>query len=76
MRPVGCIVAAACAMTTAWLVVREGAHAERAAPAAEAAFPPLAANHATSDLVQFAGGTIRVDFNAQDFAPSRHELID
>jgi len=76
MRIVGWIVAAACAMTTGWLVVRERAHAERATPAAETAFLPIAANHATSDLVQFAGGTIRVDFNAQDFALSRGELID
>lgn len=76
MKLAGWLFAAACTAATAWLVVREAALAERGAPTAAAAFAPTALPRAESDLVQFAGGTIRVDFEPQDFALSRGDLIE
>lgn len=78
MKAVGWIAAAGCALVTAWLVVREAALAERAAPSSSSmfsAFRSPAAVEQDGDLVQFAGGTIRVDFNAAEFALSRRELV-
>ena len=76
MKTVCWIVAAACAMTTAWLSFREGALAERVSQKAGTGFLAIEHDSKESDLVIFAGGTIRVDFNAKEFALSRRDLTE
>jgi hypothetical protein len=74
MRTVGWIAVAACGLTTALLVAREAAQAERAG-SSSAAFTASAVAHQEAEIVQFAGGTLRVDFNPLDFEVSRRDLI-
>lgn len=76
MRTTGCILVAALAMGAPWLTLElGGALTERWVPSAAAAgaVGPGAAD--TDDLVHFAGGTIRVEYDTAQFQLPRADLM-
>lgn len=80
MRSIGCLFVAVCALAAPVLLGLGSAEAERPLPGSNAssgtpkAIPSPAAPG--SEVIQFAGGSILVEFNDAEFTLSRAELIE
>lgn len=81
MRMIGCFIVATCAAVATLVLERDGALAERGVAGRgeterTGAATPMAVASAAPDgeFIRFAGGVIKVEFNAADFQVTRAEL--